>query len=416
MRILMVSDVYFPRINGVSTAILTLRRELRRSGHEVTLIAPDYGACGESGDLGPLYRIRSRVVWCDPEDRMMSWRSLHHLTPELVGTGFDLVHVHTPFLAHYAGRRLARRLGVPLVETYHTFFEEYLFHYLPVAPRSLMRWVALAFSRSQCGEADGIVVPSSAILARLRAYGVTTPAAVIPTGIEPADFTQGDGARFRARHGIDPKRPLLLYVGRVAHEKNIGFLLDMLARLRARHPDVLLVIAGEGPAQASLERQAASLGLTAHVCFVGYLDRRSTLLDCYRAADLFVFASRTETQGLVLLEAMAMGLPVVALAVMGTADVLQEGQGTRIARDDPDDFADRVAALLENAPERQRLAAAGREYVRQWTAAETTARLMGFYEEIRLNRRPAQAHAEAEGFLSQTDCRAEAAGRAASRR
>jgi glycosyltransferase involved in cell wall biosynthesis len=114
--------------------------------------------------------------------------------------------------------------------------------------------------------------------------------------------------------------------------------------------------------------------------------------------------------------ARRMGLPVVALTVMGTADVLQEGRGTRIARDDPDDFADRVEALLENAPERQRLAASGREYVRQWTAAETTARLMGFYEEIRLNRRPAQAHAEAEGFLSQTDCRAEAAGRAASRR
>jgi hypothetical protein len=106
MRILMLSDVYFPRINGLSTAILTLRRELRRSGHEVTLIAPDYGACGESGDLGPLYRIRSRVVWCDPEDRMMSWRSLHHLTPELVRTGFDLVHATSPRFSVALGFRV----------------------------------------------------------------------------------------------------------------------------------------------------------------------------------------------------------------------------------------------------------------------------------------------------------------------
>ena len=135
MRILMISDVYFPRVNGVSTAIMTLRRELKRMGHEVTLIAPDYGAV--TADEEDILRIPARPVWLDPEDRMMQRRHITELLPYLQGQTFDLVHIHTPFIAHYAGLELARTLGVPCVETYHTFFEEYLFHYVPFVPKPL---------------------------------------------------------------------------------------------------------------------------------------------------------------------------------------------------------------------------------------------------------------------------------------
>ncbi len=410
----MVSDVYFPRINGVSTALQTLRRELAHGGHDVTLIAPDYGACQEADPHpGTVFRIRSRTVWGDPEDRMMAYRGLRDLLPELARGRFDLVHVHTPFVAHYGGRFLARRLGLPLVETYHTFFEEYLFHYVPVAPPALMRYLARAFSRSQCRDVDALVVPSRPMLQRLRHYGVGTPAAVIPTGIEPADFAHGDGARFRSRHGIEADRPVLLYVGRVAHEKNIGFLLAVLERVRLTQPAALLVIAGEGPATATLRRETQARGLAEHVRFVGYLDRRHALPDCYHAADLFVFASRTETQGLVLLEAMAAGLPVVALAVMGTADVLVEGEGASIARDDVADFAARVSALLADPARRRELGARARAYAQGWTAQEMTARLAAFYEQV-LAASQGQAR-EASG-LSRTGCPEAAAARAAPRR
>lgn len=379
MRILMISDVYFPRINGVSTAIMTLRRELARQGHRVTLIAPDYGV--REGEAG-IHRIRARTVWGDPEDRMMSRRAILNLLPDLTREGCDLVHVHTPFVAHYAGLRLAKALNVPVVETYHTFFEEYLFHYVPLAPRPLMRYLARAFSRSQCAAVDGLVVPSRPMLDALRAYGITARAEIIPTGLDMADFAGGDGGRFRAQHGIAPERPVLLFVGRVAHEKNIGFLLEMLVHARRSQPEVLLVIAGEGPAASGLKRQAAALGLDANVRFIGYLDREHALLDCYRAADLFVFASRTETQGLVLLEAMALGVPVVALAAMGTADVLRDGRGARIAADDPEQFAARVSQLLARRAERAVLARSGPDYAREWSAPEMTARLARFYEQV----------------------------------
>lgn len=409
MRILMVSDVYFPRINGVSTAIQTLRRELQRAGHGVTLIAPSYGVCSDpADDHGPVYRIGARRVWNDPEDRMMSATAVHRLLPVLAQARFDLVHVHTPFVAYYTGKKIARSLRLPLVETYHTFFEEYLYHYVPLLPRAFMRELARTFSRRQCQDVDGLVVPSEPMQRRLRDYGVSTPMTVIPTGIELHDFASGDGARFRERHGIAANRPVLLYVGRVAHEKNVAFLLHMLARVRIVRPDALLVIAGEGPGRASLEAQTRSLGLADNVMFAGYLDRRTELPDCYRAADLFVFASRTETQGLVLLEAMASGLPVVGLAVMGTADVLKHGQGAWVAEDDVADFATKVLTLLDDNRLRATLAERAVEYVRGWTAAELSARLVEFYEQTVL-RHDAVA-------VRRTGWRAEAVGRAAPRR
>ncbi len=324
MRILMISDVYFPRVNGVSTSIQTFRRQLARLGHESLLIAPDYGAGADhaaaSGEPD-IVRVQSHRVLFDPEDRRMQLRRILQHLPDLRRGRFDVIHIQTPFVAHYAGVFLSQRLGLPRVETYHTFFEEYLYHYVPFVPKSWMRAAARRFSRNQCNNLDALVVPSHVMLEVLGAYGVTVPMEVIPTGIELDRLAGGDGAAFRARHGIAPGRPTLVHVGRVAFEKNIDFLLRVLQRVRQQIPDVLLVISGEGPAVKHLRRLVARLGLDANVLFVGYQDRTQALLDCYRAGDVFVFASRTETQGLVLLEAMALGVPVVAAAILGTRDI-----------------------------------------------------------------------------------------------
>jgi 1,2-diacylglycerol 3-alpha-glucosyltransferase len=227
----------------------------------------------------------------------------------LNASSFDLVHIHTPFLAHYAGVRFAARAGIPVIATYHTFFEEYLHHYVPLLPRPIGRVLARRFTRSQCAQLAAIVAPSEPMRALLLDYGVTTRIDVIPTGLPADRYLPGNGARFRAIFGIDPERPLLLYVGRVAHEKNIEFLLHAFVALRRVRPGALLAIAGEGPAREHLQSLVARLGLSNDVQFIGYLDRERGLADCYAAADVFVFASRTETQGLVLLEALAQGRP-----------------------------------------------------------------------------------------------------------
>lgn len=256
-----------------------------------------------------------------------------------------------------------------------------------------MRYLARAFSRSQCAALDGLIVPSQPMLDTLLRYGIDTHTQVIPTGIELSDFSGGDGSRFRTQHGIPPEQPLLLFVGRIAHEKNIGFLLHALTQIKQTHPEVLLVLAGEGPAAAALQRQTMRLKLDAQVRFVGYLERSRELLDCYRAADIFIFSSRTETQGLVLLEAMALGTPVVGLAIMGTAEVLRHGRGAHIAPDDVHGFANTVSALLGDPETRAALKQSAMEYVQEWTAPEMTRRLSRFYAHVTGESEMAKAEA-----------------------
>jgi glycosyltransferase involved in cell wall biosynthesis len=207
--------------------------------------------------------------------------------------------------------------------------------------------------------------------------------AIIPTGIELDELTGGDGAAFRARHGIAPERATLMHVGRVAFEKNIDFLLRVLVRVRDRVSDVLLVIAGEGPALKHLQRMTVRLGLEGSVLFVGYQERKRALLDCYRAGDVFVFASHTETQGLVLLEAMALGLPVVAPAILGTKDILGAGKGALVAALDEADFASSVVALLKDRTLRGRLGREAQAYAREWEARRMAERMAEFYAQTR---------------------------------
>ena len=380
LHILMISDVYFPRINGVSTSILTFRSELSTLGHKVTVVAPDYPTPTQ---VEPdIRRVASRRVPFDPEDRLMSRRALQAALRALASDDIDLIHVQTPFLAHYAGVALARQLRIPCIETYHTYFEEYLFHYVPFMPRAWMRAAARGFSRRQCNALDAVVVPSRAMREVLLGYGVRVPMHVIPTGLELGHWQGGDGAAFRERHAIACNRPVLVHVGRVAFEKNIDFLLRMLVRVRERVPDVLLVVSGDGPARGDLEALSRRLGLWDSVLFVGYLDRRTTLLDCYRAGDAFVFASNTETQGLVLLEAMALGVPVISTAVLGTRDILEAAQGALVAHENERDFAEKVVRVLQDRALRVRLSHAAREDAACWSAPATAQRMAALYTSL----------------------------------
>jgi glycosyltransferase involved in cell wall biosynthesis len=385
MRILMLSDVFFPRVNGVSTSIQTFRSDLQALGHKVTLVAPEYlSAAGSTPAADPLDTVRlpSRGVPRDPEDRLLKWGPLMRWADSLRPDDVDVIHIQTPFVAHYAGVKLARRLGCPVVETYHTYFEHYLHHYVPGIPAPLTRALARRMTVSQCHAVQAVVSPSRQMAEALRDYGVRTPIEVLPTGLPVTAFGAGNGAAFRAQFGIPAQRPVATFVGRVAHEKNIDFLLHMLVELRRLVPDVLLVVAGEGPAEEHLCALVTKLGLEASVLFIGYLERTRGLLDCYRAADAFVFASRTETQGLVLLEAMAQGTPVVSTALMGTVDVLAGTGGAVVVPEETAAFAAAVAGVLRDPQRREELSHRAREDAARWSSRTMAERLARLYEGV----------------------------------
>ena len=393
MRILMISDVYFPRINGVSTSIESFRHTLADLDIQVDVVAPAYPA--PHVDDARITRVPARRVPFDPEDRLMRGKALRHALADSGRQPYDLVHIQTPFAAHYAGLRHARNQRLPCIATYHTHFEEYLYNYIPAVPKAALRSFARGLARQQCNTLDAVIVPSSAMQDTLAGYGVTAPLHRVPTGIPIDHFSPGrrpasaDCCRrpgsndFRQRFDIPEDAPVALFVGRAAHEKNIGFLLDALPHALKAAPDLLLVVAGEGPALPALKRQAQTLGIGAQVRFVGYLDRLRELPACYAAADLFVFASRTETQGLVLLEAMAAGLPVLAFAALGTREIVEPRRGALPAPQEASAFGTALAELI-NAPERRAaMAQEAQEFAREWSTEACARRMAAVYRAVR---------------------------------
>ncbi len=390
MRILWLSDVYFPRIGGVSTSIRSFRAELPHFGIETALIAPDYNG-RESLMDEDVIRIPSRRAPFSPEDRIMDRsgrdKTLAMLAPSRMH--FDLIHIQTPFRAHSAGIELARELGIPAIASYHTLWEEYAEHYLPLAPRWLSRFTARALTRYQARQVSAIVAPSEAIARKLESYRIRVPIHAIPTGLPAERFVRGNGERFRERFRIPPKIRLMLYVGRVASEKNLPFLFSVLSEMRRpcgghADGDVELVIAGDGPMLDRFKAMSAVLGLARHVHWCGYLDHDTALRDAYAAASVCVTASRTETQGLALLEALAQTVPVVALKSPGL-EWLASCPGVRLVTEGaiPQGnvglFVREVREILLSRQIAAERAAHGRAWARLYEARWMAGRLAAVY-------------------------------------
>ena len=210
---------------------------------------------------------------------------------------------------------------------------------------------------------------------------------------EARELTDEYGQRFRARHGIAADARLALYVGRVAHEKNIGFLLDVAQRMQQLLDGFVLVIAGEGPGMEALQGTVRARGLQQVVRFIGYLERAHELPDCYASADAFVFASLTETQGLVLIEAMAAGVPVVALAAMGTCDILAARRGALVLQASIDEFTAALHRLMLDDELRARLSSEARQYAAEWSDHALAGRLAYLYRSLAQAQGAPSAHA-----------------------
>ncbi|HUY41242.1 MAG TPA: glycosyltransferase [Candidatus Dormibacteraeota bacterium] len=317
MRVGFFTEVDRPVVNGVVASVEGLARGLRSRGHEVYCFAPRMPGGDEDSEV--FFRMPSLPL---------PTRTPYRLTVPLVGRRsvrsvikrLHLVHVHSPFVTGWMGLRYARRYGMPIVYTYHTQLEAYT-HYVPFDP-SATRFATETLTRTFGNSVDAVVVPTDAMRKRLRSLGVTTRIAVVPSGIDVAHFASGrrDEA-LRASLGA-ADGCLLLFVGRLAKEKSLDVLLRGLAI--ARRDDVHLAIAGDGPAADELRELARELGLTARVRFMGEV-QRERLPDLYASSDAFVFPSTSETQGLVLAEALAAGLPVIAADAPQNRDVLDSG-------------------------------------------------------------------------------------------
>jgi 1,2-diacylglycerol 3-alpha-glucosyltransferase len=314
LRIGFFTEVYRPVVNGVVESVEGLAAGLRARAHEVYCFAPRMPG---ATDVDPIVRMPSLPLPANTPYRLtlplVSRRNVNNIIKRL-----SLVHVHSLFVTGWTGLRYARRYGLPIVYTYHTQLEAYA-HYVPFEPNAT-RFAATQLTRTFGNLVDAVVVPTPAMAAHLRRSGVESRIEVVPSGIDVGRF--GAGRRslpLRASLGVGAEQQLLLFVSRLAREKNVDVLLEALADVA--DPRLRLVIAGDGPARAELEELARGLGVADAVRFLGAVPR-DRLPDLYASADAFVFPSTSETQGLVLAEALAAGARVIAAECPPNRDVI----------------------------------------------------------------------------------------------
>ncbi|HAZ30951.1 TPA: glycosyltransferase family 4 protein [Candidatus Acetothermia bacterium] len=378
MKIGLFTDTYVPDTNGVVTVIRLMERELTRAGHRVYVFAPAYP--GHAEVRADVHRF--------PSVRMVLYEGMRIALPVVSRSvlrrisSLDIVHSHDPFSVGQVAFWAARWYKIPHVHTYHTLYMEYR-RYLPRPLRPPPRTVE-HLSRTFCNRCDTIVAPSRPMEKELRTYGVTVPIYPLPFGVDEEDFAHPIEWNMRQESGL-VTNDLLLFAGRLGWEKNVDFLLRAFRQLLPERPHARLVIAGGGPHHKNLEQLAADLGVADKVTFTGQLPRER-LIDLYKQATLFVFASKTETQGLVLVEAMMAGLPPVALGRMGALDVVTHGETGLLVEEDESEFAAACLRLLANEGERRRLGEAARAWAVSQSARSSTAKLIRIYEEVAARR------------------------------
>jgi glycosyltransferase involved in cell wall biosynthesis len=347
VRVALFTNNYLPFCGGVTISVEALRGGLQARGHDVWVFAPRFAA----GAPDPPWVIRYPSV---PAATYPDFSLAIPYSPRIArlvrSLDVDIFHAHHPFLLGPAARRMGRRQGRPVVFTYHTRYEKYA-HYVPLT-KSLVEAAAIRLSTRFASRADAVIAPSQVIRDDLRGRGVTVPIAVVPTGIDLARFRPGDRPAARRRLGLAPEGSVLLYVGRLDPEKSVGRILQAFERVASIVPDARLVLVGQGTDAERLRRQARALVAAGRIVFLGGR-AHDALAECYQAADLFLFASETETQGLVLAEAAASGLPSVAVSAPGCDEVVRDGDTGLLTKAEPAALAEAAIGLLLD-PERRR--------------------------------------------------------------
>ena len=349
MNILMMTNTFTPHVGGVARSVEGYTDAFRRLGHRVLVAAPLFkGAPAGERDVVrfPAVRDFNGSDFSVPVPKPLGLlSSLKAFRPEVV-------HAHHPFLLGGTALRVATARDLPLVFTHHTLYEQYT-HYVPGDSQALKRF-AIDLVTGYCNLCDAVIAPSRAVGRLLEERGVRSPIAVIPTGIRTDVFARGDGRAFRRRLGIPERAFVVGHVGRLAPEKNLGFLTEAVARFLQGRDDACFVLVGAGPAGRDIRAQLEEAGLAERLIATGVL-QQPALAAAYRAMDVFAFASRTETQGMVLCEAMAAGVPVVALEATGADElVVDERNGRLLRREDGERYAAALAWVADLDPEARR--------------------------------------------------------------
>ena len=373
MNVLMFTNTYLPIVGGVSESVQRLKRQLQVAGHRVLVVAPRMS--GQPEHETDVVRVVA-MQYFNGSDFSLPVPIPGQLHEAIEAFDPDIVHAHHPFLLGDTAARAAETYGLPLIFTHHTLYEHYT-HYVPGDSPRMQRF-AVALATQYTWLCDEVIAPSESIHDLLRRREANPRISVVPSGVDTARFASGEGQRWRDRLGIPASAYVIGHLGRLALEKNLAFLAEAVAEALASMPDAHFLVVGEGEARDDIQALAEARGVAERLHITGRLQGQA-LIDAYHAMDVFAFASHSETQGMVVAEAMATGLPVVAVDAPGVREVVVDGRNGRLlAEDDVAAMAEALGALAD--PEiRRPLAEAALETAAGYDEARCAERCLAVY-------------------------------------
>ncbi|MBQ0051539.1 MAG: glycosyltransferase [Treponema sp.] len=396
MKIAMFTDAYYPRINGVTVSVHSYATELTKLGHEVTVVCLEYTELQQKNSLfdekssdnrSPfkIVRIPSMPLIFSKEDRMVRLDKWYRVKRAMKKFQPDVIHINSEGSVGYLGAIYAHHKHVPFVYTFHTMWEDYLANYVSFLPDSSLRRLGRDIVKFYLRRADVLIAPTHRISDVVESYGVKKSVEVLPTGIPDEKEKSSLIRQLQISKQLFKKFPqlrgkkIMLFVGRVVKEKNLAFLYDVLVEVQKKNPKTALLFVGAGPYLEELKELAEERNLASSVAFAGYMPSED-LVYFYKLASVFTFPSKTETQGLVTVEAMLAGLPVVAVGEMGTLDVMQGDNGGFMVQENVQEFAEKTLSLMRQPQLRKEKSLEAIKWAQQWKISSLTPKLVETYE------------------------------------
>ena len=359
LKIGFFTDGYLPQLDGVGENVSSLATALRRAGQQVYVIAPKHPGFKDKDPN--VFRLRSVRVYKKPE-----WRMALPIPEkdfrQAAKIPFDIVHGHAGGPVSFLGFEIARRRNIPYVFTYHTLWNRYT-HYILKGTVLTPKMTEIA-TKIYCNLCTLIIAPTKRVKAELRSYGVTKPVYVIAGRLDLDRFRGVEKGYLRKKLQLGKEVSIILYVGRLGKEKSVDLIIKSFSLVNKVQKNTALVIVGDGPEREKLEKLTKKERIDKKTLFTGFINRDQIPL-VYKDADIFVFASQTETQGLVVPEALASGLPCVVVNDPAFKDVVIEGRNGLLASDKPKDFAGKTLKLLENPTLRRKLSTNAQAFASQ---------------------------------------------------
>ena len=379
MKICMFTNTYLPHVGGVARSVSTFANDLRNSGHPVLIVAPEFPG-QEKAVEGDIIRVPA-IQNFNGSDFSVPIRLSGTNGKKIAAFSPDIIHSHHPFLLGDSALRTARSLNLPLVFTHHTLYERYT-HYVPVDSSALKKFV-IELATEYANLCNQVIAPSTSIMKLLVKRGVKSDVSALPTGIDLGFFERGDKNRFFRDHRIPPNCFIIGHVGRLAEEKNLPYLARSIVRVVRSEKDVFLVVAGRGDAEKKIETVFAAEGCRDRLVMTGTLSG-TDLADCYAAMDIFAFTSHSETQGLVLAEAMAASTPVIALSASGVNDVLEhDSNGVMLPADASEKlFAETLLEIIREPRKREAWRSNALNTAKDFSHTVSAEKLVKLYERI----------------------------------